>query len=252
MAAPGIPTPAAYPAVPLSRPLVWLGRGWRDLWRQPGASLFYGLAITGAGALILLVTARFPFLFAAAISGFLLVAPMLATGLYELSRCHESGQAVTLRDSMAAWRRNPSSMVGFGLLSLFAGTVWQVLSMIIIALFYEGSAALPADVAREVLTDPRHTTLFVAYLAVGGLLAALVFAVSVVTMPLLLDRCGDLLPAMGASIEAVAANPLPMAFWATLIMVLTLVGFATGLLGLILVMPWLGHASWHCYRDVVR
>jgi uncharacterized membrane protein len=237
--------------VPVGQPLVWLARGWRDLWRRPGLSLFYGLAVVAAGMLILLVIARFPYLFTAAISGFLLAAPMVATGLYELSRSYEFEQPVSLVDSMLAWRRNPSSMVGFGLFSLLAGTLWQVLSVIILALLYHGPAALPMDLIRDVLVDPQYLPLFMAYLGIGGLLAALVFAASVVSMPMLLDRCGDLLPAMAASIDAVAENPLPMALWASIIMVLTLVGFATGMLGLIIIMPWLGHASWHCYRDVV-
>jgi uncharacterized membrane protein len=94
--------------------------------------------------------------------------------------------------------------------------------------------------------------LFLAYLGIGGIVAAFVFALSVVSVPMLLDRKCDLLQAMQASIGAVAENPLPLALWATLIMILTAAGFATGLLGFIVVMPLLGHASWHAYRDLVE
>ena len=238
--------------IDLARPFAWLARGWRDLWRQPGASLFYGLAAALAGGIILYTTARLPYLFTAAISGFLLVAPMLATGLYELSRSYEAGETARLADSMRAWRRNASPMLGFAVVALLAGTVWQVRSVIIVALFYRGGALDPLALILTVLRDPQYSLLFAAYLGIGGLLAALVFAASVVSMPMLLDRRCDLLCAVQTSIRAVGDNPLPMALWATLIMVMTIVGFATALLGLILILPWLGHASWHAYRDLVR
>jgi uncharacterized membrane protein len=134
---------------------------------------------------------------------------------------------------------------------LLAGTAWQVLSLVIVAMLYKGSAMQPLAVVVEILRDPQYTGLFLAYLGIGGIVAAFVFALSVVSVPMLLDRKCDLLQAMQASIAAVAENPLPLALWATLIMILTAAGFATGLLGFIVVMPLLGHASWHAYRDLV-
>ena len=141
-------------AVGFDAPLRWLGAGWRDMWRQPGASLFYGVCVAIAGAVILGVTARLPYLFTAAISGFLLVAPMLATGLYELSRRYLAGEPAPLVESMTAWKRNPSGLIGFGLLSLLAGTAWQVISVVLVALFYKGSAMAPLDMVREILVKP--------------------------------------------------------------------------------------------------
>lgn len=234
------------------RPLSWLARGIGDLWHAPGASLFYGLCTFAAGIAVLLAVVRLPYLFAAAISGFLLVAPIIATGLYDLSRRRERGEPARLAASMRAWRRNPSGLVGFALFSLLAGTAWQVISVVIIALLYRGNAVLPVDVAREILLDPQYLNLFMLYVGVGGLLAAVVFALSVVSVPMLLDRRCDLLEAMKASLAAVAANPLPLAFWAALLMALTLLGFATGLAGFIVLMPVLGHASWHAYRDLIE
>jgi uncharacterized membrane protein len=243
--------PMTVRTVGLLQPFVWLGRGARDLAANPGASLFYGVAMAGAGAAILLAVAQLPYLFAAAISGFLLVGPMLATGLYDLSRRREQGKPVKLADSMLAWRENPSGLVGFGLFSLLAGTAWQVVSLVIVAMLYKGSAMQPLALVLEILRDPQYTGLFLAYLGIGGILAALVFALSVVSVPMLLDRKCDLLPAMQASIAVVAENPLPLALWAAIIMTLTLLGFATALVGLVVVMPLLGHASWHAYRDLV-
>lgn len=239
-------------SIGFAAPLGWLARGWQDLWRQPAASLFYGVAIAVAGAVILGVTARLPYLFAAAITGFLLVAPMLAAGLYELSRRYLAGEQATLVDSMWAWRRNPSALVGFALLSILAGTAWQVASVVIVALFYKGPALAPMAMMIEVLVNPQHYLLFFVYMCVGGLLAALVFAVSVVSMPMLVDRRCDLLTALATSVNAVVENPLPLALWATILMLLTGLGFATLLLGMIVILPWLGHASFHAYKDLVR
>jgi len=236
----------------LGAPLDWLGRGWRDLWRQPWASLFYGIAVAVAGAVILGVTASLPYLFGAAITGFLLVAPMLAAGLYELSRRYLADEPVTVYDSMKAWQRNPSCMIGFGLLSILAGTLWQVISVVIVAVFYQGPPLAPLDMIIQVLVNPQHYLMFFLYISIGGFLAAVVFAFSVVSMPMLIDRRCDLVSALVTSVNAVVENPLPLAVWAVVIMLLTGLGFATALVGMVLVMPWLGHASFHAYRDLVE
>lgn len=251
-AVPPAPTLPGVRRVGFAAPLSWLGRGWTDLWRQPMASLFYGLCIAVAGVVILAATSRLPYLFTAAITGFLLVAPMLATGVYELSRCYLAGEPAHLFESMVAWRRNPSGLVGFGLLSLLAGTAWQVVSVVLVALFYKGSALAPMDMILEILRNPQYTLLFFVYIGVGGVIAALVFAASVVSMPMLMDRRCDLLCALVTSLNAVAENPAPLAFWALIIMLLTGLGFATALLGLIVILPWLGHASFHAYKDLVE
>ncbi|MBI5897618.1 MAG: DUF2189 domain-containing protein [Rhodocyclales bacterium] len=246
------PTLVQVRQVGFAAPLAWLARGWKDLWRQPAASLFYGVATAVAGAVILGITASLPYLFAAAITGFLLVAPMLAAGLYELSRRYLAGEPAVLVDSMFAWRRNPSGLVGFALLSILAGTAWQVASVVIVALFYKGPAMAPMAMMVEVIVNPQHYLLFFVYVCAGGFLAALVFALSVVSMPMLVDRRCDLLTALSTSINAVAENPLPLALWAFILMLLTGLGFATALVGLVLFLPWLGHASFHAYRDLVE
>ncbi len=233
-------------------PLKWLRLGWADLWRQPAASLFYGIVIAVGGAVILGLTATLPYLFAAAVTGFLLVAPMLGAGLYELSRRYLANEPVTIYDSMGAWKRNPSALISFGFLSILAGTAWQLVSVVIVALFYRGNAMVPMDMMIEVVLNPKHYLMFTAYLLAGGVLAALVFALSVVSVPMLVDRRCDLLCALVTSINAVDENPLPLALWAFIIMLLTGLGFATALAGLILVLPWLGHASFHAYKDLVE
>lgn len=236
-------------------PWRWLARGWADLWLQPRVSLFYGLVVALAGGLILVTTAHLPYLFNAAITGFMLIAPVLASGLYELSRryLHETpeNESVTLMASLAAWRRNPSGLAGFALLALLAGTAWQIVSVVLMALFYKGNAMSPLAMTGEILRHPQYMPLFLVYIGVGGVLAALVFAASVVSLPMLVDRRCSLLCGLITSIAAVAENPLPLAFWALIIMLLTGLGFATVLLGFVVILPWLGHASFHAYRDLV-
>jgi uncharacterized membrane protein len=238
--------------VGLDAPLRWLGAGWRDLWRQPLASLFYGVCIAVAGIVILAITARLPYLFTAAISGFLLVAPMLATGVYELSRRYLADEPAPLVESMLAWKRNPSGLSGFALLSLLAGTAWQVISVVLVALFYKGTALAPMDMIVEIVRSPQYMMLFIVYMGVGGVIAALVFAASVVSMPMLVDRRCDLLCAVTTSLSAVSESPAPLAFWALIIMLLSALGFATALLGFVIILPWLGHASFHAYRELVQ
>ncbi len=246
------PTLPAVRRIDFDAPLKWLARGWADLWRQPAASLFYGFAIALTGVVILSVTASLPYLFAAAITGFMLVAPVLTAGVYELSRRYLAEEPVTLLDSMRAWNRNPAGLVGCGLLSVVAGTVWQLISALIVTLFYSGSALGPLEMMVEVLVNPQHYLMFIVYMGAGGLLASLVFVFSVVSIPMLVDRPCGVRCALLTSLNAVVENPLPLAFWAVIIMLLTGLGLATALVGLILVMPWLGHASFHAYKDLVE
>lgn len=245
------PTLPGIRKVGLDAPLTWLKRGWADIWRQPVASLFYGVAIAATGVVILRVTSSLPFLFAAAITGFMLVAPILTAGVYELSRRYLANEPVSLLDSMLAWNRNPSGLLACGALSIAAGTVWQVISAVIISLFYTGRPLGPLEMMVEVLINPQHYLMFFIYMGAGGLLAAVVFIFSVVSIPLLVDRPCGVRCALRTSLNAVGENPLPLALWAVIIMVLAGIGLATALLGLIIVMPWLGHASFHAYKDLV-
>ncbi len=240
----------------LSQPFDWLAAGWRDFSRAPVVGVVHGLALAAFGAALLAVAGdRFWFL-AGAFSGFLLVAPVLAVGLYAVSRALECGEAVGLGlvwRTWLSWRgreRHDWRLVRFGLLLALAGTGWVLTSASLITLFAPVPIATPRDFLEHVVLA-REGLLFEAWLALGGVLAAPVFASSVITLPLLLDRRIGVLDAVLASWRAVLANPGPLALWAALIMGLTLCGLVPALLGLVVVVPWLGHASWHAYRDTV-
>jgi uncharacterized membrane protein len=237
-------------SVPFLRPLQWLARGWADLLRCPWPGLVHGgtTALFGL-ALFWLARDRFWFL-AGTFSGFLLVAPLVATGLYAVSRELERGGKPTLGTAFAAWHPRDTRLVRFGLLLALAGTGWVLTSAALITRFAPAPILGPADFLHQVVVHPT-SHLFEIWLALGGLLAAPVFASSVVAIPLLLDREVGVLAAVFTSWRVVMDNLLPMALWAGLIMALTLLGMATLMLGLVVVVPWIAHASWHAYRDLV-
>ena len=238
--------------VALDRPLAWLKAGWRDLRSNPVASLAYGLLFAIVGDFVLLFAWRTPYLFSAAISGFFLIAPLLAAGLYEISRRQAAGMASTFIDSLAGWRRNGQSVALFGLLLALVGIIWERISGVLFALL---AADLNPDLptfAASILLNPEYRSLSATWFVVGGGLALLVFSLSAVAVPMLIDRDTDFVSAAMTSLRAVSANLETMVLWAALIVVLTLFGFATLLFGLVVIMPLLGHASWHAYRDLVE
>lgn len=252
--------PSLIKSVAPGQPLIWLRRGWADMVRCGWVSVAHGVAVAAFGLLLLLIARDRFWLLAGAFSGFLVVAPVLATGLYALSRALERNEAANVALLVRTWTRwgdnrrtDPAGywcLVRFGLLLALAGTGWVMTSAAFITLYAPLPINGPADFLRHIVIAPNHYV-FELWLLLGGLLAAPVFASSVVSIPLLLDRQVSTLQAVLISWSVVMANPLPVAIWAALLMGLTLAGFATLLVGLVLIIPLLGHASWHAYRDLV-
>lgn len=237
--------------VPVLRPLGWLVAGWRDFMRCPLPGLLHGLLLAAFGAVLFWAARNQFWLLSGAFSGFLLVSPILATGLYAVSRELQRKGTSGLGPALAAWRPRDGRLVVFGLLLAFAGTGWVMTSAALITGFAPAPVRNPVEFLRVVvLAEQGH--LFEIWLALGGVLAAPVFASSVVAIPLLLDREVGVLAAVFTSWRVVMENPVPMALWAALIMALTLAGMASVMLGLVIVVPWLAHASWHAYRDLVE
>lgn len=239
----------------------WLVHAWRDMARCGWISFAHGLVLTLVGVAILgLARDRF-WLLAGALSGFLVIAPVLATSLYALSRALERGEKADASVVLKTWLNWQHShfnkwgndywcLVQFGALLALAATGWVLTSAALITLLAPVPITTPLEFIRHVmLAEDSH--LFELWLALGGVMAAPIFASTAIAMPMLLDRRVTLLQAVLTSWQAVLANPLPMAFWAALIMGFTLLGLGSALLGLIAVIPMLGHASWHAYRDLV-
>jgi uncharacterized membrane protein len=191
----------------------------------------------------------------------MVVAPVLATSLYALSRAIERREKANFSVVLKTWLNWQHShfnkwdndywcMVQFGALLALAATGWVLTSAALITLLAPVPINSPMDFVQHVMLAP-HGWLFEIWLAVGGVMAAPMFASSVVAMPLLLDRRVTLMQAVLTSWQVVLTNPMPMAFWASIIMIFTMLGLGSLLLGLIPVLPMLGHASWHAYRDLV-
>ena len=254
------PTPKIK-TIGMMQPLVWLVLGWRDIAKSGWLSILHGLALSLAGiAMVAFARHRF-WLLAGALSGFMVIAPVLATSLYALSRAIERREKPNLAVVLKTWLNWQNShfhrwdsdywcMLRFGVLLGAAATGWMLTSAALITLLAPLPINNPLDFVHHVMLA-KEGWLFEIWLALGGVMAAPLFASSVVAMPLLLDRRVTVLQAVLTSWEAVLENPLPMALWAGIIMVFTLLGLGSLLLGLVPVLPMLGHASWHAYRDLV-
>jgi uncharacterized membrane protein len=246
--APGFP---AIRRLSLGAPLAWVRAGTGDLLAAPRASLFYGLAFALAGWLIHYVL-KFAYADAYGLTwGFLLVGPYLATGLYDISRRREAGEAVRLVPTMTAWRANVGGFSVFSIVLTVLMLLWSRAALIVFALFFS-SSGLPTikDLLGQVLSV-RHWDFVVTYFAVGAIFAQIAFSISVVSIPMMLDRNTDAIVAAITSVRAVLENPGPLLLWALLIVLLVGAGFATGFFGLILTAPIVGHATWHAYRELV-
>lgn len=247
--------------ITLMQPLTWLALAWRDMARCGWISFAHGLVFTLGGAAILLVAHHRFWLLAGALSGFLVVAPVLATSLYALSRAVERREKPNLEVVLKTWLywqdkhankfgNDYWCLVQFGALLALAGTGWVLTSAALITLLSSVPITTPVEFIRHVVLAPNGY-LFELWLGLGGLLAAPIFASTVIAVPLMLDRQVSLKQAVLTSWEVVLANPLPMAFWAALIMGFTLLGLGSALLALIPIVPMLGHGSWHAYRDLL-
>lgn len=240
--------------IPSHAPWDWMAAGWRDLCAVPSVSLAYGIifAVVAVSLTAGLLQFGLQSLILALAGGFLLIGPLVAVGLYEASRLLECCKPVSLGKVIGAGLAAPGQLGFFGAVLAFAYAVWLQLAMLMFMLFM-GSQDLPParDFVPTLLFTPHGLGLLVAGTAVGGVLAAIVFSISAISVPLLLTRQVDAVTAMAASIEAVVKNPVPMALWAALIAGFMALGTMTLFAGLAIAFPLVGHATWHAFRSLV-
>jgi uncharacterized membrane protein len=191
-------------------------------------------------------------LFAAAVSGFLLVGPVFGAGFYELSRRRASGQRATFDTSLDGALKNGKSLARLGVLLAILAIAWVLISRLLFEQALGGTLPSVRETFYRTIVDWNYYEFFVTYLITGGVFAVMAFVVSAVSAPMIFDRGADTRIAILTSIKAVATNPSAMIVWAVLIAGLTAIGFATFLFGLVIVLPVLGHATWHAYRDLIR
>ncbi len=236
--------------VALGAPFRWLAAGWRDFRAHPLPSLFYGACFALMGFLIYFVFGRAYQYVSALVTGFFLVGPFLAIGLYDLSWRLEQGKPAWLAPTLDAWRPNVGAVGMFALVLGVILLVWARASLVVFALFFTYDMPDLQGFLSQVLSF-EHVEFLLAYVCVGGFFAVLVFAISVVSVPMMLDRNTDGIVAALTSLRAFTANVPAMIVWGLVIVVLTAAGFATWFVGLAVAVPVIGHATWHAYRELV-
>ncbi|MDP3411833.1 MAG: DUF2189 domain-containing protein [Polaromonas sp.] len=232
----------------LGDPVRWLRAGWRDLSAARGIALFYGICFWLMAVVLGAVFRNLPQYTMSFVSGCFLVGPFLAMGLYEVSRRREQGLPQSLGASLTCWDKHLGSMAMLVLVMLLLELLWGRASLVVFAVFFNTGMPSTAGVLNAVF-NPQNWQFIAVYTLVGGVFAGLVFSTCVVSIPMILDRDTDAITAGIASIELVARRTGPMLLWGALI-----VGLVLGAIllpwsiGLLVVGPWLGHASWHAYR----
>lgn len=231
-----------------------LAAGLRDFQAHPAFGLFFGgvYALGGVAILACAFLWDLVYLVYPLASGFVLIGPFVAVGLYEVSRMREQGQAPTPSAVFGAiWAQGGRELSWMAFVTIFLFIIWMYQVRLLIALFF-GLHGMPAGTFPGVLfTTPEGLGFLAVGHGVGAVLALVTFSITVVSFPLLLDREVDFVTAMIASVRAVASNPAAMLGWALCVVLLLFVAALPAFLGLIVVLPVLGHTTWHLYRRVV-
>jgi uncharacterized membrane protein len=249
---PHIALPCVY-RVAWTQPFNWLRAGLGDFGRNWMLSMSLGMVFSLFGYAVVSHFLYKSHLAMALTAGFLLIAPFLAIGFYGISCKLEDKPAAGGEDkAFACIRHNAASIGLFGLLLAFLLSGWERLSAILVALMLRGDVVSLGPFSFNVLWAAEHWQFVAAYVGFGAALAALVFAISVTTLPMMMDRTVDVVTAVITSLTVVRQNFASMLVWAAIIVALTAVGIATLFVGMVVIFPLLGHASWHAYRDLVQ
>lgn len=238
-----LPFAAPCRTLSVTAPFTWLRQGWRDMTRAPLHSLFYGILLTLLSMSIAVLTWQLGLiaLYLGLASGFVFIGPFLAMGLYSISYQLETGRRPTLSYSLSEGRAHLRNTLVLGICLLIVLLLW-------------GRAATIMNVFRPVDAFPSWRELIPFFgigSAVGAVFASIVFAATAFSLPMLLDRRTDAITAVVTSINATLRNKPAMAVWGAIVTLAVLVGFATMLLGFVVLLPLIGHATWHAYRATI-
>ncbi len=240
--------------LPMTMPYLWLQYGWEDFRRHNmEASLLYGVVITALSIVIVvgLFLFKLDYILLPALAAFLVIGPTLAIGLYEKSRRIQTDEPVTIGSMLRVQPKSKGQLLFIGLMLTLWIFLWLRAGVLLYALFF-GMHDFPnlGGVFLLIFTEPKGYLLLITGIFIGALFAAFAFAVSVFSVPMLLNEETDAFTAMGSSIVLTWHNLPVMLGWGCIVMGLTALSLLTGLLGLIIVFPVLGHATWHVYRDI--
>ena len=237
----------------MGEPLRWLAQGWRDFGRAPGPCLAFGVvvALASFGLSAALVRFNAAFWVLVLTCGFVFIGPMLAMGLYEAGRLLESGKRPTLKDMLFVRGALRQDVLYLGLALLFVYLLWGRIAQMVYGLSTYRLHRTVSDFVRFALETPEGHTMLIPGTIIGGAIAFFTYALVVVSAPMLLNEKENAFAATATSFIAVAQNFWPLALWATLIATLLLATAFTAFIGLAIVFPWLGLASWRAYRALV-
>ena len=231
-------------------PWQWLVQGLRDVRRAPGIALFYGLCFWGMARMMVWVFRASPEYVMSMASGCLLVGPFMAMGLYYVSKQLEQGKPPLLSESLTCWDSHLASMGMLVMVLMVLEMLWGRAAMVVFAISFDTGMPTTANMLQTLLR-PENWEFLLIYTAVGAVFAGLVFASMVVSLPAILDLDTDALTACITSMRVVGSNTGVMLLWGMVITVLIAASFLFYSVGLIVLGPVLGCASWHAYRASV-
>lgn len=257
---PTSPPPAANdavePGMPAVRPIGfdapfrWLARGFGDMRATKLRGSFYGFLFVVMGYLIALVYETKWQLTMGMTAGFFLIGPFVCCGIYWLSRQHARGETVSLTESLICWKVSPASIGFFAAILTFLMVVWARVSVIIFALFSTADFPTLQGVLSQLFSF-ANLPFVIVWFGVGFVFASIAFGISVVSVPLMLDRKTDTMMALFCSVRALWMNAGPLYLWAALIALLIGASLLMSFVPLLVTAPLIGHATWHAYRELV-
>ncbi|PVZ72432.1 DUF2189 domain-containing protein [Pelagibaculum spongiae] len=245
-----LPDPAD---ITLDAPWHWLAMGWQDFRKAGYASFAYGVMMVCISWLVTLVAIRLEqvHLILPMAAGFFLMAPLLGGVAYDISRQLETRDKVSLPSAIGSWKRNPIHVAAIGLIMMLFMMAWMRIAMVMFALSFTFEHVTFETFFDVLLTSKNSIPFLLIGSGLGAVLALLVFALTAISIPMLLDRETDAFSAIITSFKVVGNNFAAMMLWAGLIVFLLAIGIMTFYIGLAVILPWLGHATWHAYRQTV-
>ena len=233
-----------------SDPIRWLQLGWQDFQRCPRIGLFYGLCFFAMGHALLAVFQNAPAYVLALSAGFLLMGPFLCLGLYDASKAMQThDHRPSLRASLQAWQPTKGTMGIFAGVLLILELLWGRASLVVFAVTFNTMPSTEKLLPQ--LVNPENIGFLITYTIVGGFFAGLIFVTSVISIPMIMDRKTDAVSAGLTRIRACLQNPGVMLIWGAIITLLIGLAMLPVFLGLLVIGPVIGHATWHAYRNIV-
>ncbi|GEN26897.1 hypothetical protein HVA01_05430 [Halovibrio variabilis] len=254
------PSSAEMPGVSISvnrltkdRPKAWLVAGMQDFRSAMAVSLSYGLfwVVLSIAITVATFTLGYWHLLLPMVAGFMLLGPLIAVGAYGISQAIEQGRTPSLGDAFSSWKPYAGQLAMMGVMMLISFLAWIRLTTLLFALFFGLEVLSPQAVYTSLVTTPEGLGMLAIGTVAGGVMALGTFAISVVAIPTIMDHDLTFMEGIEASIRCVSSNFRTMLIWAAMLTGCALVGIATLYLGLALILPVLGHASWHAYKELV-